>query len=110
MSSVHTTGIYSKYKMVSAGYKAVEEDMQQYLDRGMNITILRPTMIFGDLCDHNISKFIRSGQGSQSCRRLTTHRPHPVNARATSARPIIKAVAGRCSLIYRSGDAALQAA
>ena len=33
--------------------------MQQYLDRGMNITIIRPTMIFGDLCDHNISKFIR---------------------------------------------------
>ena len=56
---VHTTGIYSKYKMASAGYKAVEEDMQQYLDRGMNITIIRPTMIFGDLCDHNISKFIR---------------------------------------------------
>ena len=48
---VHTTGIYSKYKMASAGYKAVEEDMQQYLDRGMNITIIRPTMIFGDLCD-----------------------------------------------------------
>ena len=41
---VHTTGIYSKYKMASAGYKAVEEDMQQYLDRGMNITILRPTI------------------------------------------------------------------
>ena len=56
---VHTTGIYSKYKMASAGYKAVEEDMRQYLDRGMNITIIRPTMIFGDLCDHNISKFIR---------------------------------------------------
>ena len=56
---VHTTGIYSKYKMASAGYKAVEEDMQQYLDRGMNITIIRPTMLFGGLCDHNISKFIR---------------------------------------------------
>ena len=56
---VHTTGVYSKYKMASAEYKAVEEDMRQYLDRGMNITILRPTMIFGDLRDHNISKFIR---------------------------------------------------
>ena len=45
--------------MASAEYKAVEEDMRQYLDRGMNITILRPTMIFGDLRDHNVSKFIR---------------------------------------------------
>ena len=56
---VHTSGIYSKYKIASEEYKEVERDMQQYLDRGMNITLLRPTMIFGDMKDHNISKFIR---------------------------------------------------
>lgn len=56
---VHTTGIYSKHKMASDEYKQIERDMQKYLDAGMNITILRPTMIFGDMRDHNISKFIR---------------------------------------------------
>lgn len=56
---VHTSGIYSKYRMASEEYREIEWDMQQYLDRGMNVTIVRPTMIFGDLRDHNISKFIR---------------------------------------------------
>lgn len=56
---VHTTGIYSKHKIASDEYKQIERDMQKYLDAGMNITILRPTMIFGDMRDHNISKFIR---------------------------------------------------
>lgn len=55
---VHTTGIYSKHKMASDEYKQIERDMQKYLDAGMNVTILRPTMIFGDMRDHNISKFI----------------------------------------------------
>lgn len=56
---IHTTGIYSKHKMASDEYKQIERDMQKYLDAGMNITILRPTMIFGDMRDHNISKFIK---------------------------------------------------
>jgi nucleoside-diphosphate-sugar epimerase len=56
---VHTTGIYSKHKMASDEYKEIEAKMQKYLDSGMNITILRPTMIFGDMRDHNISKFIK---------------------------------------------------
>ena len=56
---VHTSGIYSKHKMASGVYKQIETDMQPFLDRGMNVTILRPTMIFGDIRDHNISKFIR---------------------------------------------------
>lgn len=57
---VHTTGIYSKYKMASAEYKSVEAEVDNIL--GLNqidATILRPTMIFGDLCDHNIHKFIK---------------------------------------------------
>ncbi len=56
---VHTSGIYSRHKMASQVYKDIEERMQPFLDRGMNVTLLRPTMIFGDLRDHNISKFIR---------------------------------------------------
>lgn len=56
---IHTSGIYSKHKMASGVYKDIEARMQPFLARGMNVTILRPTMIFGDLRDHNISKFIR---------------------------------------------------
>ena len=56
---VHTSGIFSKHKMASEVYKNIEDGMQKYFDTGMNITILRPTMIFGDMKDHNISKFIR---------------------------------------------------
>ena len=56
---VHTSGIFSKHKMASEVYKNIENGMEKYFDAGMNITILRPTMIFGDMRDHNISKFIR---------------------------------------------------
>ena len=56
---VHTTGIYSKHKIASREYEEIEARMQKYLDMGMNINILRPTMIFGDMRDHNISKFIK---------------------------------------------------
>lgn len=56
---VHTSGIYSKHKMASEVYKNIEIGMAKYFEAGWNITILRPTMIFGDMRDHNISKFIR---------------------------------------------------
>ncbi len=56
---VHTTGIFSKHKIASEDYKRIEGEMQPFLDRGMNVTLLRPTMIFGDMRDRNISKFIR---------------------------------------------------
>ena len=56
---VHTTGIYSRFRMASGEYKEIERALQAYIDKGYNITILRPTMIFGDLCDRNIHKFIR---------------------------------------------------
>lgn len=48
---VHTTGIYSKYK--AAG--------EEYRRKGRNVTmtILRPTMIYGDLQDKNVSVFIK---------------------------------------------------
>ena len=56
---VHTTGIYSRFRMASGEYKEIEQKLQAYLDKGLNVTILRPTMIFGDMCDRNIHKFIR---------------------------------------------------
>ena len=59
---VHTTGIYSKFKKASQEYKEVEKEvlrLSQSIGGKINVTILRPTMIYGDLCDRNISKFIR---------------------------------------------------
>jgi nucleoside-diphosphate-sugar epimerase len=59
---VHTTGIYSNFKNASQEYKEIEEKIMEVVKNGnckTSITILRPTMIYGDLCDHNISKFIK---------------------------------------------------
>ena len=56
---VHTTGIYSKYKMASGEYKVIEKEVIEKAKGKIDITILRPTMIYGDICDHNISKFIK---------------------------------------------------
>lgn len=55
---VHTTGIYSQYKSASEEYIEVENMIIPLMEE-LNITILRPTMIFGDICDYNISKFIK---------------------------------------------------
>src|SRR5690606_28161073 len=59
---VHTTGIYSQFKNASVGYKNIEKEIS-ILTKGPNcptsITILRPSMIYGDLCDSNMSKFIK---------------------------------------------------
>jgi len=57
---VHTTGVYSKHKNASGGYKKIERELEPFLkDDDLDITILQPTMIYGDICDHNISKFIK---------------------------------------------------
>lgn len=59
---VHTTGIYSKFKYASEGYKMVEKEITEMLKDSRcstSITILRPSMIYGDLCDKNMSKFIK---------------------------------------------------
>jgi nucleoside-diphosphate-sugar epimerase len=58
---VHTTGIYSKFKSASEEYKCIEDKLEKNITRGtqLNITILRPTMIYGDMCDQNMSKFIK---------------------------------------------------
>ena len=55
---VHTTGIYSKFKSASQEYIDIENEIRPMM-QDLNVTILRPTMIFGDMNDYNISKFIR---------------------------------------------------
>lgn len=59
---VHTTGIYSNFKYASQGYKDVEKKVSEITsvpNCPTKVTILRPTMIYGDLCDSNMSKFIK---------------------------------------------------
>lgn len=57
---VHTTGIFSKFKVASEEYKIIENKLQEMLDVSeIELTILRPTMIYGDICDHNMSRFIK---------------------------------------------------
>lgn len=57
---VHTTGIYSKYKAAGENYRRIEEKIHQLLkDKNITLTILRPTMIYGNLSDHNMSVFIK---------------------------------------------------
>ena len=57
---VHTTGIFSRFKVASEEYKEIEARLRKMVAASIiKLTILRPTMIYGDLCDHNMSKFIR---------------------------------------------------
>jgi len=56
---VHTTGIYSKFKSASAEYIRIESEVLKMAKDKLALTILRPTMIYGDLCDHNMSNFIK---------------------------------------------------
>lgn len=59
---VHTTGIYSNSKYASQGYKDVEKKVSELTSDPKcptKVTIVRPTMIYGDLCDSNMSKFIK---------------------------------------------------
>ena len=59
---VHTTGIYSNFKNASQEYKDIERkvaDQTKSSNCLTSITILRPTMIYGDLCDRNMSKFTK---------------------------------------------------
>lgn len=60
MIMVHTTGIYSKYKAAGEEYRNIDEYVYQTCKgKGIVLTILRPTMIYGTLSDGNVAKFIR---------------------------------------------------
>ena len=57
---VHTTGVYSKYKSASRDYIAVDEQVTRMAEgAGIALSILRPTMIYGDVDDQNVITFIR---------------------------------------------------
>jgi nucleoside-diphosphate-sugar epimerase len=57
---VHTTGIYSKFRNASEEYLTIEDKLQNLLYKSeIKMTILRPTMIYGDMCDRNMSEFIK---------------------------------------------------
>ena len=53
---VHTTGRYSKYKSESAEFIEIEDSL---LKEFSNLTILRPTMIYGSRRDKNMHKLVR---------------------------------------------------
>ncbi|MDF2801237.1 MAG: nucleoside-diphosphate-sugar epimerase-like protein [Anaerocolumna sp.] len=54
---VHTTGIYSKYKSASEEYIKIEKEVLRKRNQ-IDITVLRPTMIYGSSGDRNMYKLI----------------------------------------------------
>ena len=59
---VHTTGIYSKYKSASEEYKNIELEVRKIIKDNaskIGLTILRPTMIYGNVNDKNMVVFIK---------------------------------------------------
>ena len=54
---VHTTGRYSRFKSASAEYIEIEDEVLRRKDT-MNITVLRPTMIYGTSRDRNMYKLV----------------------------------------------------
>lgn len=60
MILVHTTGIYSKYKSAGEEYRQTDKIVYKLCSKyNVALTILRPTMIYGNLHDGNVSVFIR---------------------------------------------------
>lgn len=57
---VHTTGVYSKYKKAGEVYREIDKYCEeQCRNNGIVLTILRPTMIYGDIRDNNVVQFIK---------------------------------------------------
>lgn len=57
---VHTTGIYSKYKKAGEDYRNIDARVSVLTKKHhIALSILRPTMIYGTMTDHNISFFIK---------------------------------------------------
>lgn len=56
---VHTTGIYSKFKAAGEEYRQIEDEVKKCSkENKIALTLLRPTMIYGNISDRNIVKFI----------------------------------------------------
>ena len=57
---VHTTGIYSKFKSAGEEYIRIENKIEEILNnKDIDLTVLRPTMIYGSMKDRNVAIFIR---------------------------------------------------
>ena len=57
---VHTTGIYSKYKAAGEEYRQIDSQIYNIAkENNIALTILRPTMIYGDISDKNVVVFIK---------------------------------------------------
>lgn len=57
---VHTTGIYSKYKDAGEEYRQIDEFVYETCKKNnIVLTILRPTMIYGNIYDNNVVVFIK---------------------------------------------------
>ena len=57
---VHTTGIYSKYKAAGEAYRQIDDFVYETCrEHGIALTILRPTMIYGNITDNTVIQFIR---------------------------------------------------
>ncbi len=57
---VHTTGIYSKYKEAGEEYRNIDAYVEKKCqEHNIALTILRPTMIYGNVADQNVVQFIR---------------------------------------------------
>lgn len=58
--AVHTTGIYSKYKQAGEEYRQIDDFVYKTCrEANIVLTVLRPTMIYGNASDSNVIKFIR---------------------------------------------------
>ena len=57
---VHTTGIYSRYKAAGEMYRIIESQIDELI-KGKDVakTILRPTMIYGNINDRNVAVFMK---------------------------------------------------
>ncbi|MBO4915025.1 MAG: NAD(P)H-binding protein [Oscillospiraceae bacterium] len=57
---VHTTGIYSKYKAAGEEYRRTDAFVYSVCrENGIALTVLRPTMIYGNTSDKNVVVFIK---------------------------------------------------
>ena len=58
--TIHTCGIYSKYKEAGEEYRQIDDYCYKTCkEKGIILTILRPTMIYGNSRDRNVIKFIK---------------------------------------------------
>ncbi len=57
---VHTTGIYSQYKAAGEEYWKIDNYVYKTCKKhDITLTILRPTMIYGNISDNNVVQFIK---------------------------------------------------